>query len=88
MNKRLNKYVLTTVGCTHYFTHSGIMANMHMYNNNVCDPHKCQEVCLLCHATPGNVQALLPCVMHSVLPNHYRITKEPEPMSRLPLAAH
>ena len=29
-----------------------------------------------------------PCVVHSVLPNHYRITKEHEPMGRLPPWQH
>ena len=60
-------------------------------NNNISDLDKCQKLCLLCHATPGvttDIHALLPSVVHSVLPNHYQITKEHGPMGRLPLLTH
>ena len=33
-------------------THSEIMRK-YMYNNNMCDPHKCQELGLLCCITDG-----------------------------------
>ena len=41
-----------------------------MYNNNMCDPHKHQELCLLCCTTPGiasDLHASLPGVVQSVL---------------------
>ena len=39
----------------------GKWAICNMYNNNECGPHKCQELCLLCHATHG-VTSDPPCL--------------------------
>ena len=58
-----------------------------MYNNNMCDPHKCQELCLLCHATPGvtsDLHALLPGVVQSVLLTPYQISNKHGTIGRLP----
>ena len=55
---------------THDLTHSGIMGK-YMYNTLICDPHKCQELCLLCcttqwclnpiaHKGRGGIHVLLP----------------------------
>ena len=34
-----------------------------MHNNNVCDPHKHQELHLLCHATHGVTSDLHACLV-------------------------
>ena len=47
-----------------YYTHqweSEQICNMH--NNNMCDPHKCQELCLLCRATHGVTSDLHVCIV-------------------------
>ena len=59
-----------------------------MHNNNVCDPHKHQELHLLCHATPGvtsDIHALLPGAVQSMLLTHYQINKKHGTMGRLPI---
>ena len=81
---------MVTVNCTQihpWWEHGQIYVN----NNNISDPHECQKLHLLCHATPGvstDIQALLPGVAQSMLPNHYKIMKEHGPMGRLPPATH
>ena len=38
-----------------------------MYNNNMCDPHKRQELRLLCHATHGVTSDLHVCMSPDVV---------------------
>ena len=57
------------------------------HNNNMCDPHKHQELCLLCCTTPGvtsDPHALLPGVVQSVLLTPYQIKNKHGTMGRLP----
>ena len=75
-------YDLTTVNCAYNYTHSGKVSNM--YSNNVCGPHKCQELHLLCRATHGITSdlhaCLLPDAVQSVLLTPIRQTTNMEPL--------
>ena len=73
----------------------------YMYNNNKCDPHKCQELHLLCCATDGASTHLLlirkgdypcfaaspACGAHVCYLTPARQQKQ-KPTGRLPLATH
>ena len=62
-NKLIGSIRLTTVNCTYNYTHSGKVSKLcNMYNNNICDPHKRQELRLLCHATHGVTSDLHDCI--------------------------
>ena len=59
-----------------------------MYNNNICDPHKRQELRLLCRATHGVTSDLHACmspgVVQSVLLTPYQANNKHEPLVDYP----
>ena len=63
-----------------------------MYKNNVCGPHKHQELRLLCHATHGITSDLYACMspdaVQSVLLTPYQANNNHGTIGRLPSSAH
>ena len=89
-NHNSQNQFMVTVNCTQihpWWEHGQIYVS----NNNISNPHECQKLHCLCCATPSvtiDIHALLPSVAHSVLHNHYQITKEHGSMGRLHLLTH
>ena len=93
MNKRLNKYVLITVYCTYYFTHSGIMGKYAICKTTICVIPISAKSYAFCAMLPlvsqvTSMPALLPSAVQSMLLTHYQVNNKHGTMSRLPLSAH
>ena len=84
-NNKLVEFDLTTVDCTYNYTHCGKVSKLYnMYNNNMCGPHKHQELRLLCHATYGVTSDFHDCILpggiQSVLLTPYQANNKHRPL--------
>ena len=93
ITKQLNKYVLITVDCTYYYTHSGIMGKYAICTTTICVIPISTKSYAFCAVLPlvsqvTSMPALLPSAVQSMLLTHYQVNNKHGTMSRLPPLAH